>query len=146
MAAAAFKKTRHCQIAPAPGVYYFLDAKDKVVYVGKAVNIRKRVSSHFTHNDPDRKRQNFLRTIHKIYYKECATELEAIVLESAEIKRLWPRYNVSQKQPQQKFALYMFEDGRGYMRLAIDKKKKHFPSLYNFNLLHEGLVMLQKDD
>ncbi len=132
------------QLPACPGVYYFLDAKDKVVYVGKAVNIRKRVSSHFTHNDPDRKRQNFLRTIHKIKFKECATELEAIVLESTEIKKLWPKYNVSQKQPQQKYALYMFEDNRGYMRLAIDKKKKHLPSLYNFNLLHEGQVMLRK--
>ncbi len=138
------KKQDVAKLPTRPGVYYFLDAKGKVVYVGKAVNIRKRVSSHFTHNDPDRKRQNFLRTIYKIDCKECATELEAIVLESAEIRRLWPRYNVSQKQPQQKFALYMFEDGRGYMRLAIDKKKKNLPSLYNFNLLHEGLVMLRK--
>jgi len=132
------------QLPNCPGVYYFLDAKDKIVYVGKAVNLRKRVSSHFTHNDPDRKRQNFLRTICKVKFKECATELEAIVLESAEIRRLWPKFNVSQKQPQQKYALYMFEDNRGYMRLAIDKKKKNFPSLYNFNLLHEGLVMLKK--
>lgn len=127
-----------------PGVYYFLDAKDKIVYVGKAVNLRKRVSSHFTHNDPDRKRQNFIRHIAKIKFKECATELEAIVLESAEIRRLWPKYNVSQKQPQQKYALYSFEDNRGYVRLAIDKRKKNFPSLYNFNLLHEGLVMLRR--
>jgi DNA polymerase III subunit epsilon len=127
-----------------PGVYYFHDAKDKIVYVGKAINIRKRVSSHFTHNDPDRKRQNFLRAIHKITFRECATELEAIVLESAEIKRLWPKYNYSQKQPLQKFALYSFEDNRGYIRLAIDKKKKNLPHLYSFNLLHEGLVMLKK--
>jgi DNA polymerase-3 subunit epsilon len=127
-----------------PGVYYFHDVKDKIVYVGKAINIKKRVSSHFTHNDPDRKRQNFLRTICKITCKECATELEAIVLESAEIKRLWPRYNVSQKQPQQKFALYQFEDNRGYLRLAIDRKKKNIPALYNFNLLHEGLVMIKR--
>ena len=132
------------QLPSGPGVYYFLDAKDKIVYVGKAINIRKRVSSHFTHNDADRKRQNFLRTICKVKFKECATELEAIVLESAEIKRLWPKYNVSQKQPQQKFALYLFEDSGGYLRLAIDKKKKRLPSLYNFNLLHEGMVMLKK--
>ena len=71
-----------------PGVYYFHNSKDKVVYVGKAINIKKRVSSHFTHNDPDRKRQNFLRNIHKISHKECATELEALVLESTEIKKL----------------------------------------------------------
>ena len=132
------------KLSGGPGVYYFHDAKDKIVYVGKAINIKKRVSSHFTHNDPDRKRQIFLRTICKITYKECATELEAIVLESAEIKKWWPKYNYSQKQPVQKFALYMFEDGRGYQRLAIDKKKKNIPSLYCFNLLHEGLVMLKK--
>ena len=132
------------QLPTCPGVYYFIDAKDKVLYVGKAINIRKRVSSHFTHNDADRKRQIFLRTICKVNYKACATELEAIVLESAEIKRLWPKYNVSQKQPQQKYALYQFEDNKGYQRLAIDKKKKHFPSLYSFNLLHEGLGMLKK--
>jgi DNA polymerase-3 subunit epsilon len=125
-------------------VYYFHNSKDKIVYVGKAINIKKRVSSHFTHNDPDRKRQNFLRNIHKVTYRECATELEALVLESTEIKRIWPLYNRSQKQPLQKYALYLFEDARGYMRLAIDKKKKNLPALYVFNLLHEGLVMLKK--
>ena len=127
-----------------PGVYYFHNSKDKIVYVGKAINIKKRVSSHFTHNDPDRKRQIFLRNIHKVTYRECATELEALVLESTEIKRMWPLYNRSQKQPLQKYALYLFEDARGYMRLAIDKKKKNIPSLYVFNLLHEGLVLLKK--
>ncbi|MEO6355522.1 MAG: DNA polymerase III subunit epsilon, partial [Ferruginibacter sp.] len=66
------------------------------------------------------------------------------VLESAEIKRWWPKFNYSQKQPAQKFALYQFEDNRGYLRLAIDKKKKNIPALYSFNLLHEGLVMIKK--
>jgi DNA polymerase III subunit epsilon len=132
------------QLPSKPGVYYFHNNKDKIVYVGKAINIKKRVSSHFTHNDPDRKRQNFLRNIHKVTYRECATELEALVLESTEIKRIWPLYNRSQKQPLQKYALYLFEDARGYMRLAIDKKKKNIQSLYVFNLLHEGLVLLKK--
>lgn len=137
-------KTAILQLPSGPGVYYFHDNKDKVIYVGKAINIKKRVSSHFTHNDPDRKRQNFLRLISKISFRECASELEAIVLESTEIKRLWPKYNYSQKQPAQKFALYLFEDSKGYLRLAIDKKKKNIPSLYSFNMLHEGLVMLKK--
>ncbi len=127
-----------------PGVYYFHNHKDKVVYVGKAINLRKRVSSHFTQNDPDPKRQHFIRNVFKISYKQCATELEAIVFESAEIKRLWPRYNKSQKQPNQRFALYTFEDNKGYLRLCIDKKKKSLPALYNFNLLNEGLVMVKK--
>ena len=127
-----------------PGVYYFHNNKDKIIYVGKAINLKKRVSSHFTHNDPDPKRQNFIRNVHKVSYRQCATELEAIVLESTEIKRLWPRYNKSQKQPNQRFALYSFEDNKGYLRLAIDKKKKNLPALYNFNLLNEGLIMVKK--
>ncbi len=127
-----------------PGVYYFHDNKNKIVYVGKAINLRKRVSSHFTVNDAGRKRQNFVRNVRKVTYKECASELEAIVLESVEIKKLWPKYNQSQKQPIQKFGLYMFEDNRGYLRLAIDKKKKNLQCLYSFNMLHEGLVMLNK--
>lgn len=132
------------KLPPMPGVYYFHNNKDKVIYVGKAINLKKRVSSHFTHNDPDLKRQDFSRNIFKVSYKQCATELEAIVLESTEIKRLWPRYNKSQKQPMIKYALYSFEDNRGYVRLAIDKKKKNLPHLYTFNLLNEGLVLLKK--
>ena len=131
------------QLPTLPGVYYFHNAKGKVIYVGKAINIRKRVSSHFTHNDAAKKRQHFLRHVHKITHTVCANELQALVLESTEIKRLWPKYNDSQKQPAQKYGLYCFEDNRGYMRLAIDKKKKHFPAVYHFNLLHEGLVLLK---
>jgi len=137
------EKKEILQLPSLPGVYYFHNAKGKVIYVGKAINIRKRVSSHFTHNDAARKRQHFLRHVHRVTHTICANELQALVLESTEIKRLWPKYNDSQKQPAQKYGLYCFEDNRGYLRLAIDKKKKHFPTLYNFNLLHEGLVLLK---
>jgi DNA polymerase-3 subunit epsilon len=65
-----------------PGVYYFHDEKDTIIYVGKAINIKKRVTSHFTHQDADKKRQQLIRTIFKITYQSCATELEAIVLET----------------------------------------------------------------
>ncbi|MFZ4059126.1 MAG: exonuclease domain-containing protein [Ferruginibacter sp.] len=127
-----------------PGVYYFHDEKDKVIYVGKAVNIKKRVSSHFTHHDAGNKRQQFLRLIRRISYQSCATELEAIVLESAEIKKRWPKYNYSQKQATNRFALYCYEDNKGYKRLAIDKLKKNIPPIYRFNLLREGQAMMRK--
>jgi DNA polymerase III subunit epsilon len=125
------------------GVYYFHDAKGKIIYVGKAINVRKRVSSHFTHNDASSRRQNFLRLVTNITYRDCANELHALILESTEIKRLWPKYNYAQKQPMQKYALYSFEDNRGYTRLAIDKRQKNLPAVYCFNLLHEGQVLLR---
>lgn len=127
-----------------PGVYYFHNIKGKIIYVGKAINIKKRVSSHFTQNDGEKKRQHFLRLIANITFTVCANELHALVLESTEIKRLWPKYNYSQKQPAQKYGLYSFEDNRGYTRLAIDKKKKNGRALYHFNMLHEGQVLLRK--
>lgn len=132
------------QLPDAPGVYYFHDRKGKVIYVGKAVNISKRVRSHFTHNDPDRKRQHLLRQVADIRFRVCANELEALVLESTEIRKLWPRFNVSQKQPVRRFGLYQYEDNRGYRRLAIDTYKKNVPALYRFNLLHEGLLLMNR--
>lgn len=132
------------ELPACPGVYYFHNSKGKIIYVGKAINIKKRVSSHFTHNDAEKKRQNFLRLVANITCTPCASELHALVLESAEIRRLWPKYNYSQKQPAQKYGLYSFEDGKGYIRLAIDKRKKNLRAHYHFNLLHEGLVLLMK--
>jgi DNA polymerase-3 subunit epsilon len=127
-----------------PGVYYFHNAKGKVIYVGKAVNVKKRVASHFTNNDPERKRQHLLREVRAISCKECASELHALVLESTEIRKLWPAYNRSQKFPEQVYGLYIYEDNRGYLRLAIDRKRKSMEALYTFNMLHEGLAMVRK--
>lgn len=131
------------QLPYSPGVYYFHDQKGKVVYVGKAKNLRYRVRSHFTHNGTGKQRQDFLRTIHSITYQECGTELMAFILESIEIKRLWPPYNKSQKQFTAQYAIYEFMDQNGFKRLAIDKKRKGQPVLHTFNLLIEGQQLLK---
>lgn len=121
-----------------PGVYYFHNQKGKIIYVGKAKNLKYRVSSHFTHNGAGRQRQDFLRNIYSISYQPCGTELMAFILESIEIKRLWPEFNYSQKRFTAAYGLYVYEDRNGYMRLAIDKKKRQLPPLYTFNWLGEG--------
>jgi DNA polymerase-3 subunit epsilon len=126
-----------------PGVYYFHDARDKVIYVGKAKNLKYRVSSHFTHNGAGKQRQDFLRTIHNISFQSCGTELMAAILENIEIQRLWPAYNTSQKRFGAVYALYCFEDRRGYLRLGIDRKRKHLPALYCFGLYLEGYNLLK---
>jgi DNA polymerase-3 subunit epsilon len=127
-----------------PGVYYFHDAKGKVIYVGKAKNIKKRVCSHFTGNNPGLQRQEFMRNICQITYQECGTELIALVLEAVEIKRLWPKYNRSLKRFEHAFGLYVFEDQRGYLRLAIDKYRKGHETLYTCNSMLQGYTLLNK--
>jgi DNA polymerase-3 subunit epsilon len=127
-----------------PGVYYFHDQKGKVIYVGKAKNIKKRVNSHFTGNNPNKQRQNFLRDIHNITWQICGTELMALILEVTEIKKLWPEHNRSLKRFENTYALYQFEDQNGYLRLALGKKKKHQKPVYTFGLMLEGYELLRK--
>jgi DNA polymerase-3 subunit epsilon len=126
----------------APGVYYFHDAKGKVIYVGKARNVKKRVCSHFSGNNSGYQRQEFLRNIHHVSYQDCGTELVAFVLEAIEIKRLWPKYNRSLKRYEHAYGIYAFEDQRGYMRLAVDKRRKLAAPLYTCNSLLDGRNIL----
>jgi exonuclease, DNA polymerase III, epsilon subunit family len=132
------------ELPATPGIYYFHDEKGKVIYVGKAKNISKRVNSHFSNNKPTRQKQEFLRKIYNITYQLCGTELMAFILESLEIKKLWPRQNKSQKRFEQSYGLYAFEDRSGYLRLAIEKKSKNLQPLYTFNMLMEGHNLLRK--
>ena len=132
------------QLPYTPGVYYFHDQKGKVIYVGKAKNVKKRVSSHFTGNNPGFQRQEFLRNIYQISYQVCGTELIAFVLEAIEIKRLWPKYNRSLKRFENAFCLYAFEDQRGYIRLAVDKYRKYSDPIYTCNSLLDGYNLLNK--
>ncbi|HVZ97053.1 MAG TPA: exonuclease domain-containing protein [Chitinophagaceae bacterium] len=132
------------QLPHQPGVYYFHDKKGKVIYVGKAKSLARRVNSHFSNNKPNKQKQEFLKKIYDISYKETGTELMAFILESIEIKKLWPEQNRSQKRFEQSYGLYCFEDRRGYLRLCIEKKKKNIQPLYTFNLLTEGHNRLRR--
>jgi DNA polymerase-3 subunit epsilon len=132
------------QLPYTPGVYYFHNEKGKVIYVGKAKNIRYRVSSHFTHNGAGRQRQEFLRNIHSITYQNCGTELMAFILENIEIRKYWPRYNSSLKQYTPSFGLYVYEDQNGCRRLVIEKKNTNLKPIYTFNTIIEGTRLLNE--
>lgn len=127
-----------------PGVYYFHDKTGKVIYVGKAKNLKYRVRSHFTNNNPNQRKQEFIRNICSITYQVCATELMAVVLEALEIKQRWPLYNRSQKRFEQVYGLYTYEDQTGLIRLAVEKKRKHLPALHSFHRVEEGFSIGRK--
>lgn len=127
-----------------PGVYYFHDQKGKVIYVGKAKNIRSRVNSHFSNNSDSRQKQNFLRYTYSISHQSTATELMAAILESTEIKKLWPVFNTSQKKQEEVYGIFVYEDQNSYLRLAIEKKRKNANPLYTFNYKVDGHGVLRK--
>jgi len=127
-----------------PGVYYFHNEKGKVVYVGKAANIRYRVNSHFSNNSESRQKQNFMRHVYGISHQPCGTELMACILESAEIKKRWPVFNSSQKRWEDIYGIFVYEDRRGYLRLAIDKNRKRLNPVYTFHYLVDGHAIIRK--
>ncbi|MDW8297316.1 MAG: excinuclease ABC subunit UvrC [Raineya sp.] len=83
------------EIPQEAGIYKFFDANDTIIYVGKAKNLKNRVSSYFTGlQNHSRKTQRLISQIHRIEYVVVNSELDALLLENALIKEFQPKYNI----------------------------------------------------
>jgi DNA polymerase-3 subunit epsilon len=102
------------------GVYYFYNPDGTIIYIGKAKNIRRRVISHFK-NKSARKTERMRAQLADIDYTLTGTELIALLLESAEIKKHQPVFNRSQKRKQLSLGIYDSLSPSGYLQLTIDK-------------------------
>jgi excinuclease ABC subunit C len=104
------------------GVYLMKDKKGKVLYVGKAANLRKRVTSHFYKNQFLPNKELLIRDIADIEYIICESEAKALILESWLIKEKRPKYNISLRDDKS-FPLVevTHED---FPRISITRKKK----------------------
>ncbi len=104
-----------------PGVYQHLDANGKVIYVGKARNLRNRVSSYFSHyDDKSAKIKMLVRNIFDIRVTVVASEVDALLLENNLIKRYQPRYNSMLKDD--KTYPYMLLTDEEYPRLLYTRR------------------------
>jgi len=104
-----------------PGIYYFMNQKGEIIYVGKAINLKKRVLGHFY--DKSHKEIQMCSETANIDFKLAGSELVALLMESAEIKRLFPPYNRAQKRTGRQYAIFAYEDRNGVMHLAYNTIK-----------------------
>ncbi len=104
-----------------PGIYFFKDAKGVIIYVGKAINIKKRVLSHFY--DKATKEIAMCQETADIDFEISGSELVALLMESDAIKHHYPKYNRAQKRNIQQFAIFSYEDRNGIFHLAHNKLK-----------------------
>lgn len=110
------------------GVYYLHDAEGKTIYVGKSLNIRKRLFEHFADYTP--KGEKMRADVADFSFEVTGSELAALLLESAEIKRLQPRINRAQRVQHYKGAIYTYMDERGYRCFAAGMpKRKNAPKV-----------------
>lgn len=86
-------RTQARTLPEAPGVYFWKDGRNTTLYIGKAVNLRARVTSYFSHARHDRRTRELLERSRTIQYEVVNTELEALFRESALIKQVQPRFN-----------------------------------------------------
>ncbi len=100
-----------------PGVYQFYDTEGKILYVGKAKNLKKRVSSYFNKKQEYGKTRVLVKKIDSIKHIVVATESDALLLENNLIKKLMPRYNV------------LLKDDKSYPWICI--KKERFPRVFS---------------
>ena len=109
------------QIPERTGVYYFRDNKDDIIYVGKALNIKKRVLSHF-YDKKNREVALCQQTVN-ITFEVTGSELVALLLESSEIKHHYPVYNRAQRRNNEGYGIFSYEDRSGLMHLAWNSLK-----------------------
>lgn len=120
---------RFSEIPDTPGVYYFLNEKDDIIYVGKSKNLRKRVLSHF-YNKKSKRSERIQSQTARVEFEETGSELIALLKESSEIKTLKPLYNRAGRRRLARFGIFMYESGSDYIQMRIDtiqSKNKKLP-------------------
>ena len=99
-----------------PGVYQYFDAKESIIYVGKAKNLKKRVNSYFTKQHDNNRTRLLVKKIVRIEHIVVNSEMDALLLENNLIKKYQPRYNV------------LLKDDKSYPWICI--KKERFPRIF----------------
>ena len=117
----ALPKEEYDKLPTTTGVYYFKNEKGKIIYIGKAINIKKRVLGHFY--DKKTKEITLCSETASLDFEETGNELIALLKESAEIKHHYPKYNSAQKKSIQQYGVFSYEDRNGIIHLAFNKIK-----------------------
>lgn len=129
-----------------PGIYLFKDRQHKVIYAGKAIDIKKRVISHFY--DRMSKEYQLGQETYHIDHETTGSELVALLLEAECIRKYYPRFNRAQKRPGPVYQVISYTNQNGILQLALEKTSKLRNSIgifYSRTLAQEKLEFLCRE-
>ncbi|MBI2063515.1 MAG: GIY-YIG nuclease family protein, partial [Candidatus Yanofskybacteria bacterium] len=86
-----------------PGVYFFRDKRGRILYIGKAVNLRNRLKSYFPYRDSNPRIAKMLELAARVNWQETGSEIEALIVESRLIKKYHPLFNIMLRDDKQYF-------------------------------------------
>ncbi len=121
----------------APGVYYFYNKDQALIYVGKSINIHDRILSHLN-NNLNKKAVEMCNSIADVRFNLTGNELVALLLESHEIKTHQPHYNRAQRRTFYNQGLYTYFDDDGYLNLKIMRVISTLNPVYTYSSVNEG--------
>ena len=124
------------------GIYYLRNKEDKLIYIGKSKNIKKRLTQHFTGQDRKSKKLQ-LETV-DVQVERTGNELVALLKESEEIKIHKPLYNRSLRRSIFRYQLSHFTDQQGYINLKIDPSDRRKNSITTFGTFAQAKSVLFK--
>jgi len=124
------------------GVYYFRNSDNEILYIGKAINIKKRVLSHLY--DKSKREINLCLATANITYTETGNELLALLLESAEIKKQFPKFNRAQRKTRESIALFSYQDRQGILHIGTNNIQLVQKPITKFYTAREARTFVEK--
>jgi excinuclease ABC subunit C len=141
-------KVKKLAIPQSPGIYQFKDARDKIIYIGKAADLRARVLSYWRKNaNHSPAKYSMLKRVNKIEWIETDSEIEALLLEANLIKKYQPQYNIVMRDDKRYVYIKITTEDEVpgvFITRKIDKSGKYFGPFTSVEAVKQTLKAIRK--